>query len=58
MPDNRKCIYYKKIHKKGYNYCLRNDTIRRLNCPCKNYKPKIIHKIKMWFEEVLNDNWW
>ena len=53
-----KCRYYKKMRKKGYSYCLRNDTIRRLNCPCKNYELNLIHRIKMWFEEVLLDNWW
>ena len=57
MPDKRKCRFYKKMRKKGYSYCLRNNTKRRMNCPCKYYNPKFIYKIKLWYEKV-SDLWW
>ena len=51
MPD--RCKYYSKCVMKGYNICLRDNSIRNKGCPCPYYKKKFWIRIKEKFEDWL-----
>lgn len=51
MP--KRCIYFKKMRKKGYNRCMRENSIRNGGCPCPYYKMRFLSKIKERFEDWL-----
>lgn len=51
MP--KRCVFYKEMRKKGYNRCIRDNSIRNGACPCPFYKKKLWSKIKDWFEDLL-----
>jgi len=49
-----KCRYYKKMRKKGYNRCIRDNSIRKgCGWSCPFYKPSIFSE--EWFAEKLTD---
>ena len=51
MPRN--CVYFKKMRKKGYTRCIRDNSIRNGSCPCPYYKKKFWSKIKERFDDWL-----
>ena len=56
MPRN--CVYYKKMRKKGYTRCLRDNSIRNGACPCPFYEMKFLCKIKEKIEDKFFDWLW
>lgn len=51
MPNN--CKYYKKMRRKDYNRCIRDNSIRRKVCRCPYYKQSLRSKVKGWFEDRI-----
>ncbi len=54
MPN--KCKFYKKMRTKGYNRCIRGNSIRK-GCrrSCAFYEMKLSSKFKDWLEGKICD---
>ena len=56
MPTSNKFLFYKKMRKKGYNRCMRDNSIRKCcGYYCPFYKWKLRYRLKEWLSDKLCD---
>ena len=54
MTTSAKCQFYKKMRKKGYNRCMRDNSIRKgCGSYCPFYKWKLRYRLKEWLNDKL-----